>query len=476
MPIFPRGTSARRFLKGVALLAIFLCYVFLKKANLSFSTGDQGVYFYAGYLWSQGVIPYRDFFISHPPIQLLVPTLTILLTGVHLSILQLLPAFFGALSGVIILLLAWKPLGSLRAILASGLFLLSYGTLLSTLYYTGQNLTLLLLLLAILLFLKRFKFSSGLVLGIAQSVGIHILFPFIALSILQWRWGTQGLKKFLGGFFLSAGILHIVSSIVAGKNFWTMVYLYHLKKPDAPAALSSKFIVMSQMLQGHFLLVPLALLGCLFLWQERLLLVSGVMCITYLLYLSLISPIFPHYFAPLMPFLAILAAEGTYRLFLFLKKLWIQGQRTWVCGGTTLLILLAISASSRTITFYSYEQRALAFESAPQVAERIQRELTPDATLFGDFGVVPTVALLSGRRIAGNQVDSSVMRFASGLYDLPEIIQAIEEDHVKAILTRKEKDIAYYPPFQEYLKTHYRLVETYATPGRGVPIELWLHY
>src|SRR3989344_4470511 len=169
-----RVQDMRRPFEVVSLLTIILCYAFLKAANLSTFTGDQGAYFYSGFLWSQGGMPYRDFFISHPPIHLLIPTLTILLTGVHLPLLQLLPAVFGALSGVLLLLLTWKTLGNLRAILSTALFLLSYATLLSTLHYTGQNLALTFLLLGVLLFLRRQKFASGIVLGIAHTAGIHI--------------------------------------------------------------------------------------------------------------------------------------------------------------------------------------------------------------------------------------------------------------------------------------------------------------
>src|SRR3989344_5769720 len=132
-----RAISMRRDGEIALLLVGFLCFAFLKKSNFSFFTGDQGVYFYSGYLWSQGILPYRDFFISHPPIQLLIPTLTILLTGVHLTFLQLLPAIFGALSALTLLAVTWRSMGSTKAIIACALFLLSYATLLSTLYYTG---------------------------------------------------------------------------------------------------------------------------------------------------------------------------------------------------------------------------------------------------------------------------------------------------------------------------------------------------
>ena len=477
----------RRAIEIILLLAIFLSFTLLKRSNLSFFTGDQGVYFYSGYLWSQGILPYRDFFISHPPIQLLIPTLSILLTGVHLSFLQLLPAIFGALSAITLLAIMWRPMGSTKAIIACALFLLSYSTLLSTLYYTGQNLALLLLLMSVFLFLKRWKFFSGLILGIAQGVGIHILFPFVVLSVLQYRWNKQRLPQFLGGFFLTAGTWHLIFTVLAGSNFWKMIYLYHLKKPDASVYLSSKALVMGQMLEAHFLHLLLALLGVVLLFlslresggeeyapKKRLLLLSASIMGAYVLYLSFISPIFPHYFAPLAPFVAILASEGLSRVFMFLSQFWKSGSQLGALGMSSVLLMLFLAAGYRTLSFYNLEQRALAFDLAPLIAERIKEKLGPDETMFGDFGVVPTIALLSGRRIAATQVDSSVMRFVSGLYKIEDIIAAIEADHVKAVITRKGKDIAYYPPFHEYLQRQFSLNETFAIPGRGVPIELWI--
>ena len=266
-----------------------------------------------------------------------------------------------------------------------------------------------------------------------------------------------------------------------------MIYLYHLKKPDASVYLSGKTVVMGQMLEAHFLHLLLALLGVVLLFlslregggeeyapKKRLLLLSASITGAYILYLSFISPIFPHYFAPLAPFVAILASEGLSRIFLFTAQLWKTTSRLGASGLGIILLILFSAAGYRTLFFYNLEQRALAFDLAPLIAERIKEKLRPDETIFGDFGVVPTVALLSGRRIAAAQVDSSVMRFVSGLYKVEDVIAAIEAAHVKAVLTRRGKDIAYYPPFHEYLKREFTLTETFATPKRGVPVELWI--
>src|SRR3989344_5882777 len=127
--------------------------------------------------------------------------------------------------------------------------------------------------------------------------------------------------------------------------------------------------------------------------------------------------------------------------FLFTAQLWKTTSRLGASGLGIILLILFSAAGYRTLFFYNLEQRALAFDLAPLIAERIKEKLRPDETIFGDFGVVPTVALLSGRRIAAAQVDSSVMRFVSGLYKVEDVIAAIEAAHVKAVLTRRGKDI-----------------------------------
>lgn len=480
---------SRRVMEVLCLVLVFVAYFFLKRANLHLLAGDQGVYFYAGSLWAQGILPYRDFFISHPPLQLLIPALFIKLFGVHLMTLNLLPALFGAFSGLLLLRLAWKPLGSVKAMISVALFLLSYANLLSTLYYTGQNLALLLLLFASLLFLNRQKFLAGLMLGFAQMVGIHILFPFAALVILQFFWNRRKLPVFLGGFFVSSGAIHALFSMIAGKEFWRMIYLYHLAKPKDTPYLFGKWTVFVQMLQGNLFIAMFALIGAFLLFrslrqegadenpekQRLLLLATSVLC-AYLFFLGTASPVFPHYFVPLAPFATLLAAETTGNILSTLRRLFQERRILEMSLIVPPLFLLLVWSTYRNIDYYNREQTMLAFDHAEIVAGHVRNSLKPEETIYGDFAIVPTIALLSARRIAGDEVDSSVMRFASGMYRLDGLLEKIENDHVRALLTRSHKDILSYPPMQEYVRTRFRLAETFPSSRGGSDVELWLRF
>ena len=50
---------------------IILIFVLIEiKALLFYKPGDENVYLHMGKLLSEGVLPYKDFFYAHPPLQL----------------------------------------------------------------------------------------------------------------------------------------------------------------------------------------------------------------------------------------------------------------------------------------------------------------------------------------------------------------------------------------------------------------------
>ena len=141
---------------GTTLALAYLCYAYLKRPNLAFSAGDQWVHFAASYLFSDGVIPYRDFFFSHAPLQILLSTFLVKM-GANLIALSILPAVIGGLSGLVLFHMAQKRMGDVQAVLAVIFFLLSYANIMSTLYYAGQELGLFVSLLGMHFFLSGKK-------------------------------------------------------------------------------------------------------------------------------------------------------------------------------------------------------------------------------------------------------------------------------------------------------------------------------
>jgi len=463
--------QVQRLKEWGALLVLFLLYAYLKRDFGAIAAGDHGVYYYISYLWTQGVVPYRDVFISHPPVQLLLSTFTILIFGKSILALNALPALCGALSGTLIFQMTKRTYGAPMGILACALFLFSYENLSVSLYYTGQNIGLLFLLLSFFFFLRGSTTSAGVASGIAVATSINTLVGFGALFVVQLLKNRKKLSRLVGGFVGSAGVIHLFFTLIAGKAFWEDVYLYHLQKVET-LRLASVSEVFNFMFANHILLTLLAgssLFLCAKEWrrykQNTLLTLTSIFTVLYSLFLLSLNPLFPHYFLPLAASCAILATA-------LLSKIlaWPRKKLTVAIG---VLAIGALWTGVTTLDTYRTEKAFTRFAHAEEIVLHMQNTLRPEQTIYGDFGIVPVLAFLSNQRIAGYEVDSSVMRFQSGLHDLDEVIAMMEEENVGAVLTRRMRAVGAYPPFKTYLERKYFIERTFSHPGSGTVVEYW---
>lgn len=408
------------------------------------------------------------------------------MTGANFTILNLLPAIIGLVSGILIFLLTFEALKSKTQLtkwsiplIASALFLFSHTNLVTSLSYTGHNLAVMLLLLGTLFFLKQKKFWSGIVCGLAMMAGIQAAVGFAVLCAIQIRWNMKNIKNLILGFVASTGLIHLIFTLLAGSNFWKQVYAYHFAKPAEDTYLAGKMHVLSFMFKANPHLALLALIGCALLImrfmkseqiededvpREKLMTLSALMCAAYAVFLMFMHPIFPHYFLPLAAFASILGADVVMRILRFIYH---------IIPHLTIIILAALTLY-HTLNFYEKEQKITAFTHAEVVANRIQELTKPDETIYGDFGIVPLISILSERRIAANEIDTSAMRFISGLYDVQEVIKKIEEDNIKAVIGRVNRGIPSYYPFKIYLEKNFFLAERLEPEKVGAVVKIWL--
>jgi hypothetical protein len=68
------------------------------------------------------------------------------------------------------------------------------------------------------------------------------------------------------------------------------------------------------------------------------------------------------------------------------------------------------------------------FDSSLEMARFARFSLSEGATLFGESGIVPTLALRSGRRLALDEADTNPMRFASGITPPQAFIARLERE------------------------------------------------
>ncbi len=96
---------------------------------------------------------------------------------------------------------------------------------------------------------------------------------------------------------------------------------------------------------------------------------------------------------------------------------------------------------------------------AEDAAAIIERETSPEGEVFGDSTTLPLFALLSNRRIAGNEVDTNIQRYRSGARDPRQMISLIDKPSTEMIVLRPRYGVAGVGEVKHLVKTKYRMVD-----------------
>jgi hypothetical protein len=468
MPLPPRTL---RLLEYASIGAILVLYALLKSISTNIVTSDSGVYYYAGSLWSQGIVPYRDFFFSHGPVHVLVPAIVIFLFGVSIPLLNAIPSILlSGTSGWLVYRIARGQWGALAGILASVLYLFGPNQLVQSGHFTGINLTTMFLLLGVERFLQRKYLQAGLALGTGMMAGAYILPGIVVIGLIALMDNWRSLRPLIKGFMLVVVPVHLFFLAIAGLPFLEQLYFYHVQKVAESPYFVGVSSVVSKLLEQEQLLILFSLLGLhVFLLTQckagkalqalrswPLAPLSLLLVADYLFFFSALSRSFTHYFLLLFPFAAI---AGSYGLVSFLK-IRLAFPWRWSERAYGIIVLVLIASVSLKVPFagipnFSRVTWANHFLGAHDLAIYLNSVLQEDETIFGSFDVTPTVALLSGRRIAANEVESSIMRLEGKPEALSELIERIEEDNVGAVISRVGSGVHSFPAFREYLAEHF---------------------
>jgi hypothetical protein len=95
-----------------------------------------------------------------------------------------------------------------------------------------------------------------------------------------------------------------------------------------------------------------------------------------------------------------------------------------------------------------------------EIVETIARETAPGDEIFGDSGTVPLFALLTGRRIAGNEVDTNIQRYRSGNADPKALISKIDNYKTKMIILRRNFGVFGVAEVRRLVEAKYRRVKS----------------
>jgi 4-amino-4-deoxy-L-arabinose transferase-like glycosyltransferase len=228
--ILRRLRAAEWGITVAGLGCVLFFFALLKLYSLNFVKGDEHMYFYMSLLVSKGKWPYRDFFFSHPPLQLYLMGALYKLFGYSLALSKAVPSLAAMVSGVYVYLLGRRLVGRSEALLAVVLFLFTFDVLRGSSHFTGANCALAFGLAASYQALARRPIFAGVLFAIGTFIGIYIAPLALMLSVLLAFRSWKESLRLLGSTLVVSALICAIFAGVAGHAFWYQVFGYNLNK------------------------------------------------------------------------------------------------------------------------------------------------------------------------------------------------------------------------------------------------------
>jgi hypothetical protein len=214
----------------VGLGCVLLFFALLKAYSLNFVKGDEHMYFYMSLLVSKGKWPYRDFFFSHPPLQLYLMGALYKLFGYSLALSKAVPSLAAMVSGVHVYLLGRRLVGRIEALIAVALFLFTFDVLRGSSHFTGANCALAFGLAATYQAVARRPIFAGVLFAVGTFIGIYIAPLALMLGVLLIFRSWKESLRLLCSYVAASALVCAVFAGVAGHAFWYQVFGYNLNK------------------------------------------------------------------------------------------------------------------------------------------------------------------------------------------------------------------------------------------------------
>ncbi len=434
--------KANRFgIAYLALVALIILFLAVESKGLfHYDNSDENVYLYMSSLVSEGKLPYRDFFYAHPPIELLFGAAVFRIFGFNLFVLKLIPLAAIVISWILVFLIARNYFGDFPALLSSAFFLFTYRVMAEATYFMGVNIALMFMLFGFFYLLKK-PYLAGLFFAVAALTRLLVIVPIILLL------GFALLKKpksFLKSFSAFAAVFGIANLFLlwAYPQYFVSVYEFHLLKP---AVEGSSWSLYFDFISQNLLLAVAA--ASAFLWWNKKLILFAIISAASLVFLMQLSRIFNFYFLIAIPFLAIIAGVSVDSL---LKK--VSYQKLAV-AAVIIVFIINVAFITNKLWFYDFQD----FKAGKEISDYVRENTAPSDTIYGDVTSVPLISLFSGRKIAGDLVDTNEMVYLSGVRDLDKELEAVKSLKPKYIITRPLYAIGSIEKTQQFLDSNCRL-------------------
>jgi len=427
-----------------ALLILTFFLIEIKGLN-HYDPGDEHIYFHRAELLADGIIPYKDFFFAHPPMQLFIAAPIIKLFGFNFILLKSIPLIATIISALFLFLLM-KKFSKIKAILVVVLFLFAYNVMLEATYFLGINLTTMFLVISLYFLFEKKYLAAGLSSGFAGITGLYALIPvavifvFLFIDFLK-KQNKKPFFNFLMGFSIIFVLVNLIFILLYGNNYLTPVYKYHLLKPKVISSTISTFY---NIIKSNIILFASAFLFVFAREKRKFSLIISISLI-YLLFLTQLTKIFNFYFILLFPFLAILGSSALVDLY---KKYKIKKNIKLVIASIfSIIILINIIFSSAHLIKFDFVD----FQSLGKISDFVKENSESNELIFGDDSSIALISKFSDRKIALYDIDTNEMTFISGIINLEQTINRLKKENVKFVIVRPLYGIGALEEFSDYL-------------------------
>ena len=495
---------------------IVLSFLLLKSINIAPKISDENIYFYMASLLANGQFPYRDFFFAHLPGQLLILAIPIKLFGFNLFTLKLVPILASAGTAILLYL-------KTKNIFPSVFYLFSLSVLATSDHGSGVHEATFFLTLSWYLFDKKKPLWAGLALFVGMTVRFYILpaaLGFAAYHVWQSlknknsspisrisRFALAPARRALTSpvcFLLFTFTLFAATNLIFlqlfGDHFFTPVWKYHLLKSEG----IDKGAIIAFFLKNDWILLVLASVGIITLLINKLqiqnyksqinpnksssksktvssfgnlnlknyleLEILNLNFVYSALYTLLFQSFFFIFFADiyflylvtLIPFLAILAAQG---VAFINQKLY----PNIPYAPYFPYFLLTIFFLLNFLNYQTNHAAASVITSMDKIVEDIKATTNSQDKIFGSFSVAPLAALKANRGLTDNQVDTNIKRYLAGFLSTEETTKLATESTVfiqTGVIDQQGKALNLDPAFvkQEVIQNSCKVLRVYSIP------------
>ena len=400
------------------LAAVVAAFLIVKAAviltNSVPTQSDASLYIYTAKAVAEGAVPYRDFFFAHPLLMILP---TVLLFKVA-SPSFLLGSVQPIAAGVVILVvtfLAGEKMKKGVGLVASVLLLSSYYFQFGTHWLGGVALNTALLMLAFYFALFSKPFKSGMFLLLSSLVRYS---SFPAGIVLTGYHLIKREKKFFLGVAVASSVLVLLLLL---PNYISNTFFYHFGKG---ASIGIGWRGFAIFLKREIILVLLSIVSASYLFmrkrREEPLLLTLALAKSPIL-LIFLSEVYPWYLFYSLPFLCLTSGfllEEMYRK---------RDKVRWAIP----LLIAAICFANFLPTYANIQGSGEDF----YVSAYERMPIAQGETVFDTLSNMGAhFCLEKGCKIAGDVIDITPVRIASGAADMPEIVSRVSSDSPRYIL------------------------------------------